>query len=263
MTVITATIPSASVPEDKQRAARARTGSVSSTDSNAALPSFEALAPPRPPTTTHEEEVAIAVPGAADVRLKVDAGPGCGGIAWPAGEVLTRYIAHRHARAPEHLRGKTVLELGSGTGLVGLAAAMLEPEADVWVTDQDILLDLMRQNAELNLPGAGNIHVEELSWGEDLPAAIPTASVDVILAADCVYFEPAFPLLVKTLCDLAPLGKDIEILFCYKKRRKADKRFFALLKKHFDSIVVEDDKEGEREKYNREGVMLWRLRRRR
>ncbi|KAL1409786.1 Protein-lysine N-methyltransferase efm6 [Vanrija albida] len=243
---------------------RPRGGSVSSTDSGVALPSFEALAPSRPPTTTAQEEVAIGVPGlGAPVRLKVDAGPGCGGIAWPAGEVLSRYVAHRHARDPARLAGKTVLELGSGTGLVGIATALLVPDADVWVTDQDILLDLMRENAELNIPGSRNIHVEELSWGEDLPAAIPTASVDVVLAADCVYFEPAFPLLVKTLCDLAPVGKDMEILFCYKKRRKADKRFFALLKKHFDSIVVDDDKEGEREKYNREGVMLWRLRRRR
>lgn len=32
--------------------------------------------------------------------------------------------------------------------------------------------------------------------------------------------QPAFPLLVQTLCDLAPVGKDIEILFCWKKRRK-------------------------------------------
>lgn len=32
--------------------------------------------------------------------------------------------------------------------------------------------------------------------------------------------QPAFPLLVRTLCDLAPVGKDIEILFCWKKRRK-------------------------------------------
>ncbi|TXT06135.1 hypothetical protein VHUM_03608 [Vanrija humicola] len=253
--------PKIGAPALPQPQQRARTGSVSSTDSGVALPSFEALAPSRPPTTVAAEEVAIAVPGSCDVRLKVDAGPGCGGIAWPAGEVLLRYLAHRHARAPEHLRGKTVLELGSGTGLVGLAAAMLEPAADVWVTDQDVLLSLMRENAELNLPGAGNIHVEELSWGAELPAAIPTADADVVLAADCVYFEPAFPLLVKTLCDLAPVGKDMEILFCYKKRRKADKRFFAMLKKHFDWTVVEDDIE--REKYNREGVMLWRLRRRR
>jgi len=34
--------------------------------------------------------------------------------------------------------------------------------------------------------------------------------------------QPAFPLLVQTLCDLAPLGKDLEILFCWKKRRKVN-----------------------------------------
>ena len=43
---------------------------------------------------------------------------------------------------------------------------------------------------------------------------------DLILAADCVYFEPAFPLLVRTLVDLVPDSKT-EVLFCYKKRRKA------------------------------------------
>lgn len=41
---------------------------------------------------------------------------------------------------------------------------------------------------------------------------------NLILAADCVYFEPAFPLLVRTLSDLAETTT--EVLFCYKKRRK-------------------------------------------
>jgi hypothetical protein len=81
---------------------------------------------------------------------------------------------------------------------------------------------------------------------------------------------------VQTLCDLAPLGKEVEILFCWKKRRKvsppifvvgwywykADKRFFTMLKKHFDSEIVDDDKEGERERYQKEGVTLLRLKRR-
>ena len=40
----------------------------------------------------------------------------------------------------------------------------------------------------------------------------------MILAADCVYFEPAFPLLVQTLADLTLPTTDV--LFCYKKRRK-------------------------------------------
>lgn len=35
-----------------------------------------------------------------------------------------------------------------------------------------------------------------------------------------------------------------------------------MLKKHFDSEIVEDDKEGESERYQKEGVTLLRLKRR-
>lgn len=45
------------------------------------------------------------------------------------------------------------------------------------------------------------------------------ASPDIILAADCVYFEPAFPLLQETLRILTH-GRDIEVYMAYKKRRK-------------------------------------------
>ncbi|WVQ95716.1 hypothetical protein IAU59_002815 [Kwoniella sp. CBS 9459] len=261
-------------PASRSRS-RSRSSSISTVSSTAALPTFEALAPPRPPTTTEEEETHVHVDGLGrDVRLKVDAGPGCGGIAWPAGEVLSRYISYRHSIDPSRLRNKKVIELGSGTGLVGIVAGMLDPTAEVWATDQAILLDLMEINAELNIPSASsshttetgtggrNVHVAELNWGEDISPSIPVEKCELVLAADCVYFEPAFPLLVRTLCDLAPVGKDIEILFCWKKRRKADKRFFAMLKKHFDQHVVDDDKPGERERYNREGVSLMRLVRR-
>lgn len=128
--------------------------------------------------------------------------------------------------------------------------------------------------------------------GDPLPPSIPH-KYDVILAADCVYFEPAFPLLVKTLTDLVP-DKSVEVLFCYKKRRKvrsicpnstmqstyrtgfaqADKRFFTLLKKEFTWTEVglrsgrhyclsqtypqvEDD--ASRETYIREAISLLRL----
>jgi hypothetical protein len=90
------------------------------------------------------------------ISLAVDASPGCGGIAWPAGQVnnsspqnvynsrvhrfphafgiqvLAEYLA---ALGPEFVKGRTVLELGSGTGLVGLIGAALGADA-VWITDQ-------------------------------------------------------------------------------------------------------------------------------
>jgi hypothetical protein len=59
--------------------------------------------------------------------------------------------------------------------------------------------------------------------GEPPPPALPL-TVDLVLAADCVYFEPAFPLLIQTLRDLSRMGEaqrcKTEILFCYMKRRK-------------------------------------------
>ncbi|KZT74572.1 hypothetical protein DAEQUDRAFT_761413 [Daedalea quercina L-15889] len=190
------------------------------------------------------------------IELAVDASPGCGGVAWPAGEVLSRYIARRGS-----LEGSTVLELGSGTGLVGLVAGKLG--ADVWITDQAPLLPIMQRNVAMNGLSSG-VQVAEFSWGSPLPRNIPLPSV--ILAADCVYFEPAFPLLVQTLVELIPRSdsscnragwEEPEVLFCYKKRRKGDKRFFTLLKKEFTWAEVTDDPG--RETYAREAISLLRL----
>ncbi|KAG9317160.1 putative methyltransferase-domain-containing protein [Chiua virens] len=111
-----------------------------------------------------------------DIALKLDASPGCGGIAWPAGEVLANYLT---LRGEECCTGRTILELGSGTGLVGLVAGKLGGQ--VWITDQALLLDMMQVNVKLNQLESSVI-VSELNWGEALPQEIPRP--DLILAAD-------------------------------------------------------------------------------
>ncbi|TFK86434.1 hypothetical protein K466DRAFT_550388 [Polyporus arcularius HHB13444] len=212
------------------------------------------LVPVQPPSIRNQtvelifHAVTDTIPTPITIKLSVDASPGCGGIAWPAGEVLGSYIARKGS---ESLRGKNVLELGSGTGLVGLVAGALG--AHVCITDQAPLLGIMKQNVSLNHL-ARHVTVAELNWGEPIPADIPRP--DLILAADCVYFEPAFPLLVQTLADLVS-DRSTEVLFCYKKRRKADRRFFALLKKEFTWEEVADDPE--REVYSREAITLLHL----
>ena len=60
------------------------------------------------------------------LRLFQDVGPGyffpncglmnrCGGKTWPAGEVLANYMI-RKFKGTDRLKGKTIIELGSGTG---------------------------------------------------------------------------------------------------------------------------------------------------
>lgn len=210
---------------------------------------------PIQPESIQDQVIELSFSSSADsaitpisIKLAVDASPGCGGIAWPAGEVLSAYIARNGP-----LGGKSILELGSGTGLVGLIAGALG--GNVWITDQMPLLEIMSRNVLLNKM-SDNVHVMELNWGDPLPAGLP--NFDIILAADCVYFEPAFPLLVDTLCQLAIREQTPpDILFCYKKRRKADKRFFTLLKKHFTWLDVTDDPH--RERYSRDAISLLRL----
>ncbi len=53
---------------------------------------------------------------------------------------------------------------------------------------------------------------------------------------------------------------ETEILFCYQKRRKADKRFFAMLKKTFVFEDVADDDVERTKEYRRQGTQLLRIR---
>jgi len=77
--------------------------------------------------------------------------------------------------------------------------------------------------------------------------------VDVILAADCAYFEPSFPLLLGTLQRF--LGTRTVLWFCYKKRRKADKDMVRMLEKAFDVQEVKGD-------WKRDGVWLLMIKQR-
>lgn len=85
---------------------------------------------PSQPPSVHKQVQTLHI-GPLNLNLLVDAGPGCGGIAWPAGQVLSSYLVHR----PQTLHNRRVLELGSGTGLVGLVAAQLGA-SNVIITDQ-------------------------------------------------------------------------------------------------------------------------------
>ncbi|KAG9041702.1 hypothetical protein FS837_011877 [Tulasnella sp. UAMH 9824] len=181
-----------------------------------------------------------------EVDVWIDRRPGCGGTTWPAGRVLSDYLTRRGGG---DLVGKRCLELGAGTGLVGIAAAKLG--AQVLVTDQGLesalplpppslptvcrlrpFVPIMETNIKLN-GVEDEVKALELNWGEPLPPNL--GPVDIILAADCVYFVEAYSLLIQTLCDLDDAYPNAEFLFCYRRRKKSDKRLFpSLLRKHFN-----------------------------
>ncbi|KAI1194393.1 putative methyltransferase-domain-containing protein [Nemania serpens] len=188
--------------------------------------------------------------------LHEDLKNGCGGQLWPAGMTLARYMLRYHARS---LAGKRILELGAGGGLVGLAVArgcdLGEGHAPLLITDQMEMFSLMRHNIELNKL-EGKVEAMLLNWGEPLPAGIVANPPDIILAADCVYFEPAFPLLQRTLADLLSLRPEAVVYFCFKKRRRADMQFLKQTRKRFSVAEIDDD---ERPVWSRQGLFMFAI----
>jgi hypothetical protein len=92
--------------------------------------------------------------------------------------------------------------------------------------------------------------------GEPLSQEVLDLQPDIILAADCVYFEPAFPLLMQTLKDLLALVPTATVFFCFKKRRRADMQFLKAARKAFTVTEVEDE---DRPVYSRDGLFLYTL----
>ncbi|EON62862.1 hypothetical protein W97_02087 [Coniosporium apollinis CBS 100218] len=182
------------------------------------------------------------------LKLQEDLAEGCGGQLWPAGMVLSKYLLRNHRNT---MKGRTIVELGAGGGLVGLAVALgCNVDKNLLITDQKPMFALMQQNITLNNL-QGRVEADIYDWGEAPPPSVPTHP-DIILAADCVYFEPAFPLLQRTLQDL--IGERSVCFFCFKKRRRADMNFVKAIKKMFTVEEVSDDPE--KEVYARENIFL-------
>ena len=80
------------------------------------------------------------------------------------------------------------------------------------------MLPLLEENIALNSAKV-TLQSVALSWGEPLPAGTSTRPPEIILAADCCYYEPAFPLLLDTLEDLLRSVPNGCCYFCFKKRR--------------------------------------------
>ncbi|KAF2707093.1 hypothetical protein K504DRAFT_50053 [Pleomassaria siparia CBS 279.74] len=186
------------------------------------------------------------------LQLHEDLKNGCGGMLWPAGMVLSKYLL-RHQK--ENLSGKEIVELGAGGGLVGLAVALgCTTTTTIHITDQLPMYELMKKNIALNKLDS-KVSASIYDWGAPPPSSIPPTHPDMILAADCVYFEPAFPLLQRTLQDL--MGDNTVCYFCFKRRRRADLGFMKAAKKMFRVDEVQDD--ADREIWTREKVFLYRI----
>ena len=122
-----------------------------------------------------------------------------GGKIWDSGRVLASVLEEEYA---SRLSGMTVLELGSGTGIGGLTAALAG--ATVTLTDGSLgVLPLLEANVRVN-GLSDQSTVQRLRWGfryrDDLAAL--DQNLDLVIGSDLLYSPDVFPDLLDTLEEL-------------------------------------------------------------
>ncbi|KAM9820705.1 protein N-lysine methyltransferase METTL21A [Neosynchiropus ocellatus] len=172
-----------------------------------------------------------------DIRLSQDwKTHGVAAVVWDAAVVLCVYLE----MGLVELRGKKAIELGAGTGLVGIVAALLG--ARVTITDRKQALDLLALNVKANVPThlERSAVVSELSWGEGLDS-FPAGGFELVLGADIIYLEDTFAQLLQTLDHLC--SDTTLVLLACKIRYKRDTNFLRNLQHHFTVEEVHYDAE--------------------
>jgi 16S rRNA G966 N2-methylase RsmD len=186
------------------------------------------------------------------------AGPDSDGqvTVWDAAIVLHRMLlccaaARKCCGSRKALQRQGVIELGAGSGLVGITAARLG--ATVCLTDLGAVLPTLRENVRINCgiqdDHGGSAMVTELFWGKDLPDDVTkfvhgccAEECDGrlwILASDVVYLVQILPELAHTinaLCDAAEVGGAAGVTVVLVSERRwddIDAWFLEALEKHF------------------------------
>ena len=108
---------------------------------------------------------------------------------WSSGQVLARWIMERK----ELVKGRAVLDFGTGSGIVAVAAARAGARKVLACDIDPVSLEAVKANAELNQV--------EIAVSEDFQSAA-SEGLDVILAADVLYDVDIFPF-VKRFPELA------------------------------------------------------------
>lgn len=134
-------------------------------------------------------------------------------MVWEGGLCLAEYMV----RFPALVKGKQIVELGSGTGIGGITAALLGASRAV-LTDLPSLLPLLNSTTNRNGLKPPHVVVECLDWEDDsnISRSLREQSFDVVLAADPVYSASQVPGFVAALSRL--LGSDCIGLLAHKHR---------------------------------------------
>lgn len=168
---------------------------------------------------------------------------GLAGKVWDSALVLIAQLAAdsiADSPGPFSVRGLRVLELGAGTGAVGLACAALAAR-EVLLTDLPAVVPLLRLNASLSAfarAGLAPLSAAPLPWGTSSAALDGEPSTfEAVVLSDVVYDTALHEPLIATLRAVA--DRSTSILLAQRLRFSHDHNFLELASLSFAVERVE------------------------
>lgn len=178
---------------------------------------------------------------------------------WDCAALMSRWF-----EKGDFVKGKTILELGCGTGLLGFACAKLGAKRVV-ITDLASILPTMEKNVKLT--GLGDVCVARaLNWNDEAACAQlkqEFGPFDMIVASDVLVFAGDARMdgnkgMIGGLLLLADPATEI-LMGCNKNRQGFIDGFYAHPPTHlFDISVVDGSREADPDMYT-DRVMLYRM----
>jgi predicted nicotinamide N-methyase len=123
-------------------------------------------------------------------------------FAWAGGQALARYLLD----TPDLVRGKTVFDFASGSGLVAIACALAGAERVVANEIDAFALRAIRLNAEAN-----DVSDRIVLLDHDVLSDPPEGTYDLIVAGDVCYEKPMADLAIPFLQARAATGVQVLI----------------------------------------------------
>ncbi|KAI9877496.1 MAG: hypothetical protein M1830_003757 [Pleopsidium flavum] len=161
---------------------------------------------------------------------------------WDAGLALLAHLNHTitpqqastgaigQLLAQAAQRKLAVLELGSGTGIVGIGFAQMLPNCEVLLTDLKEAEDIIARNSDASTPSmSSSTSFCVLDWEEVVPKSITDRHFDLIFVSDCTYNSDSIPALVRTLSALAKSSPGAVTIISTKPRHSSEAIFFDLM----------------------------------
>ncbi|CAF3320313.1 unnamed protein product [Rotaria socialis] len=144
----------------------------------------------------------------------------------------------------DRFKNKRIVEIGSGTGIVGLQLCALG--GNVTLTDREEYLELIDFNIKKNQNMlTGTAQGKTLFWGDDINEKEDYfQNLDFVIVANCVYHSIELDELIKTICNLCPENSQTSLLCCYELRnvgirRLVDEFHEKLIEKKFSVHPIE------------------------